>query len=616
MPLLFAFFLLLAAAPAHADRVLGRFTYQDYGDGQARPINDAKVEIWRYKPGLFGVWGWSMDKRLWTNFDGVIDTDVPSAGAGVVYALRVYAANAHITVWPHDTAHVGESWWNEPPQQTAPFSGATLDFTHHFTAWHAARNYNIARVGWLAGEYMVYTYGRLPTVNAQTTELYPGSFYEPVGDTIQMRIERDFHDRAIAHEYGHFIEEQIGSLPWRPERHSLCGAMDPALAWMEGFAGYFPYAVARMFPGELTNLDDFSVEPSCSGDPQPRESVEGIVASVLFDLMDTGSGGFSVFEPHDQVSNQEWLILSIIDDELGGSGATPTIWNFRDAWAGRGMPLVDLDRIYAAHGLLPHFNLSQFSSQSVPSTMIAGHSYPVRVVLRNNGSKTWWPSSGYRLGSQNPQDNTRWGMHRVALPGGVAPGQYATFDFTVTAPSTPGSYPFQWRMVQDNVEWFGDFTPSVQVAVTAAAQSARFDTQAVPTSMTADSYHAVSVTMTNTGETTWYPGTYFLGSQNPQDNFTWGMNRVALPHAVGPGGQVTFHFNVSAPGSGGTFNFQWRMLQDGVGWFGDATPNVAVYVNPPAPTCDGATCTSDCLDMGCRGGSCTSTGSCRCVYCR
>jgi len=63
----------------------------------------------------------------------------------------------------------------------------------------------------------------------------------------------------------------------------------------------------------------------------------------------------------------------------------------------------------------------------------------------------------------------------------------------------------------------------------------------------------VSVTLRNNGETTWNPGTHFLGSQNPQDNFHWSLNRVALPAAVPPGGQVTFSFNVTAhPGEAAT----------------------------------------------------------------
>lgn len=112
-------------------------------------------------------------------------------------------------------------------------------------------------------------------------------------------------------------------------------------------------------------------------------------------------------------------------------------------------------------------NNATFVSQSVPTSMMAGQSYNVSVTMNNSGNTTW-TSDVYKLGSQNPQDNSTWGTGRVYLPAGhsVPPGANHTFDFTVTAPGTPGSYNFQWRMVQEGVEWFGEFTPNVLVNVT------------------------------------------------------------------------------------------------------------------------------------------------------
>ena len=106
-----------------------------------------------------------------------------------------------------------------------------------------------------------------------------------------------------------------------------------------------------------------------------------------------------------------------------------------------------------------------FVSQSVPSTMVVGESYQVSVTMFNTSSTTWTSAQLYRLGSQDPQDNTTWGFNRVGLPGSVAPGQQVTFTFTFTAPAWPGTYNFQWRMVQDGVQWFGAFTPDVPVEV-------------------------------------------------------------------------------------------------------------------------------------------------------
>src|SRR5258708_27310269 len=99
--------------------------------------------------------------------------------------------------------------------------------------------------------------------------------------------------------------------------------------------------------------------------------------------------------------------------------------------------------------------------------------------------------------------------------------------------------------------------------VALALNNAQFVSQSVPATMAPGQSYAVSVTMTNTGDTTWEAaGLYRLGSQGPQDNSTWGPVRVELPSSVAPGATVTFNFNVTAPATVGTYNFQWRMVQD------------------------------------------------------
>jgi aqualysin 1 len=229
---------------------------------------------------------------------------------------------------------------------------------------------------------------------------------------------------------------------------------------------------------------------------------------------------------------------------------------------------------------------ADFVSQSVPTVFYPGQTASVSVTMKNTGPTTWPAGSGYGLGSQNPQDNMTWGIGRIAVPFDVAPGSLVTFAFNITAPTTPGTYNFQWRMLQEFVQWFGDMTANVPITVLAPSNQAMFVSQSVPSSMYVSEPYDVSITMKNTGTTTWQAGTnYRLGSQNPQDNQTWGWSRITLAGPVPPGGQVTFTFTVTAPKKSGTYNFQWRMVQDGVEWFGDFTTNVAVRVRPVCTTC-------------------------------
>jgi hypothetical protein len=235
-------------------------------------------------------------------------------------------------------------------------------------------------------------------------------------------------------------------------------------------------------------------------------------------------------------------------------------------------------------------NNASFVSQSVSTSMTTGQSVSVSVTMQNTGTTTW-AAGTYKLGSQNPADNTTWGLNRVNLASSVAPGGQATFNFTVVAPSTAGTYNFQWRMLQDGVGSFGATSTNVAVNVTQSgggggggSNNAAFVSQSVSASMTTNQSVNVSVTMRNTGTTTWAAGTYKLGSQNPTDGMTWGLNRVNLASSVAPNGQATFTFTVTAPSAAGTYNFQWRMLQDGVGYFGAASTNVAVIVTGGATT--------------------------------
>ncbi|HSE99121.1 MAG TPA: putative Ig domain-containing protein, partial [Blastocatellia bacterium] len=103
-------------------------------------------------------------------------------------------------------------------------------------------------------------------------------------------------------------------------------------------------------------------------------------------------------------------------------------------------------------------------------------------------------------------------------------------------------------------------------------------TQSAPSEMIAGRSYSVSVTMRNSGTSTWSPGGYRLGSDNPAGNLNWGINRVDLPFSVSPGSSATFSFSVIAPATAGRYSFQWRMLQEGVGYFGTPSTNLSVEV--------------------------------------
>ena len=118
---------------------------------------------------------------------------------------------------------------------------------------------------------------------------------------------------------------------------------------------------------------------------------------------------------------------------------------------------------------------------------------------------------------------------------------------------------------------------SSSIVVTAAVDGATFISQDVPTTMVKNHTYTLQFRLQNTGNTTWRYASYFLESQNPKDNTTFGAAQLGSCDNEAPGQICTWTINVTAPGTTGTYNIQRRMLHNSV-TFGDTTPNVAVTV--------------------------------------
>jgi len=216
-------------------------------------------------------------------------------------------------------------------------------------------------------------------------------------------------------------------------------------------------------------------------------------------------------------------------------------------------------------------NNAQFISQTVPTSVNAGASFNVSIVLKNTGTTTWTNANAYRLGSQNPQDNTTWGTTRIVLPNSVVPNAQVTITASLTAPLNQNPANFQWKMVQDGVEWFGEQTQLVPITIPGAVvDDAQFISQVVPATVQAGSTFNVQLTFKNNGTTTWSENDQIrLGSKSPDNNMTWGTNRMYLASPVAPTEDVTFNVNLTAPTTTGFYDFQWQMERELFGWFGE-----------------------------------------------
>jgi hypothetical protein len=108
-----------------------------------------------------------------------------------------------------------------------------------------------------------------------------------------------------------------------------------------------------------------------------------------------------------------------------------------------------------------------------------------------------------------------------------------------------------------------------------------FISQEVPAQMIAGREYTVSIFMQNTSYKAWEKDRNIaLGSFNPKDNLIWGISRVNLEDDESFEHNATkeFNFKVIAPKKPGKYKFQWRMVQEGKGWFGQPSELVEVEI--------------------------------------
>ena len=215
---------------------------------------------------------------------------------------------------------------------------------------------------------------------------------------------------------------------------------------------------------------------------------------------------------------------------------------------------------------------SQVVSHTLPTSLVCGESRQVSITFKNTGTTTWTAAGNYKLGPVGDQDDL-YSSGRIPLPSGVsvAPNQNYTFELTLTAPTTPGTYFTDWRMIHVGSGWFGAIA-SRNVTVSCAGNDADVDSQNLPATLGCGSQtYQASVTMRNTGGTTWTQAAgYKLGPVGDSDPF-YSSGRIPLPSgtSVAPGQTHTFNFTLTSNNTPGSYVTDWRMLQVNAGWFGE-----------------------------------------------
>ena len=213
----------------------------------------------------------------------------------------------------------------------------------------------------------------------------------------------------------------------------------------------------------------------------------------------------------------------------------------------------------------------QIISNNIPNNMKSYITYPVTIKVKNTGTSTWTKRSRVSLGIYEGNSNFNV-IDRIFLQDtdSIKPGETATFTTILTSPSISGKYNFNVRMVKDGVTWFGDKNTST-INVTTDALDAKIISNTIPKTMSPNTKYTITIKVMNIGSSTWTKQSRFnLGIYEGNANFKI-IDRVYLQNtdSIKPGNVATFTAVLTSPSVAGNYNFNVRMVQDGVAWFGD-----------------------------------------------
>lgn len=228
-------------------------------------------------------------------------------------------------------------------------------------------------------------------------------------------------------------------------------------------------------------------------------------------------------------------------------------------------------------------------TSTVSSSMLATQKATWTVYALNTGTATWSNTGAnpVRLGTSNSRErtsafcDTSWlscnrptSMNEAS----VAPGQTASFTFTVQAPA-PGQYAEHFNLLAEGLMWMND--PGLYYGINVATPSliGTITGNGLPAAMTAGATQAATISIRNDGNVTWnnsgrYP--MRLGTSSPTDRASlfyeqgWlGAARVANMNeaSVSPGQTATFTVPLKAPAINGVYNENFSQVIDGYSWF-------------------------------------------------
>ncbi len=247
---------------------------------------------------------------------------------------------------------------------------------------------------------------------------------------------------------------------------------------------------------------------------------------------------------------------------------------------------------------------SQRTKPVSPASLSPSTTYYLAVTARNTGN-TVWSNSGanpVKLGTNSPQDrassfsNNTWGSANRAATlteSQVKPGDIGSFTYSITTPSSYGTYNESFRPVVEGSAWMNDI--GMYWPFTVEKPTARWQVQSQQVYTDSSKSQPISgtvsngarlymvITARNTGNSVWSnsgANPVKLGTNSPQDrasefyDSSWlGTNRATRlkESSVAPGETGTFEFWLQSPHKpNDTIIYEsFRPVVEGSAWMND-----------------------------------------------
>lgn len=223
------------------------------------------------------------------------------------------------------------------------------------------------------------------------------------------------------------------------------------------------------------------------------------------------------------------------------------------------------------------------------TTLNVGEKEILTVTAKNTGTATWYNSGSnpIRVATVDPQNrmssfyDASWvspSRPATMQQSQVAPGETATFSFTVQAPSA-GTYNERLSLVVENQAWLNDPGMYFYLDVRNPSVGTQLISQSIPTSFEPNQTKAVRLIYKNNSNITWYKDGKYparigfrtgqAGSFIAPDWINSGRPATFIESSVAPGANATFDLNLKAPATAGTYNLTFEPVIENLAWLGN-----------------------------------------------